>query len=392
VKKRISLVILTGGKGSRIKKFIKKPKPLSEFQKKNFFQLLLNHFSKFNIFEIIILAGYKGKYFKKYDNLIINSVKIKVVIENIPLGTAGSLSQLKKKIKNDFILVNGDTICFVDLNKFIKSSKNKMIHMALVKNNNYKSNNILVGLGLTKNNIIKNSQRSNYMSAGILLIKKSFLKKISKKFLSLEKDFLPNLIKRGQVSGIYVQDFFLDIGTPENYKFAKKNLKKFLIKKGVFLDRDGVINEDYGYIHKMKDFHFRTGVIKGLKFLIKKNYSIFIVTNQAGIAKNKFSLKKYLKFSKQLKEEFEKKEIYFDSVEFCPYHPGAKIAKYRKKSIYRKPGNGMIKKILKNFYVEKSKSFMLGDKKSDMLAAKKSRIKFYFVKSDFYRQLKKIVN
>ena len=74
-------------------------------------------------------------------------------------------------------------------------------------------------------------------------------------------------------------------------------------RPAVFLDRDGVINEDYGYVHKIKNFMFRKGVLKGLKFLIEKNYYLFIATNQAGIAKNIFKEKDFFNLHKDLKKK-----------------------------------------------------------------------------------------
>ena len=388
--KKIPLVILAGGKGTRIKKLTNKPKPLSEFNGIAFLQLVLNHYSKFNISKIFIMAGYKAKYFEKYNNQIINSVRIKVINESTPLGTAGSLSLLKNKIKEDFVLINGDTICPINLDQFVTQSKKKIIHIALIKNKNYKSNSKLINLSLDKDkNVLKNS-KSKLMNAGIMFIKRNFLNKIKRKFLSLENDFLPDLINDRKVSGTLINNFFLDIGTPSNFQFAKKELKKYFIKKGAFLDRDGVINYDYGYVHDMKNFHLRPGVIKSLKLLIKKNYYLFLVTNQAGIGKNKFSLKKYLKFNHELKKKLSKKSVYFDAVEFCPYHPQAKILKYKKKTNFRKPGNGMILKILDNFYVNKRNSFMIGDKISDQLSAKKTNLKFYFTNENLYKLVKKI--
>ena len=75
-------------------------------------------------------------------------------------------------------------------------------------------------------------------------------------------------------------------------------------RPAAFLDRDGVINHDYGYVHKIKKFKFKNGVIKGLKYLVDKNYYIFIVTNQAGIAKGIFKEKNFLNLSKYLKYKF----------------------------------------------------------------------------------------
>ena len=167
--------------------------------------------------------------------------------------------------------------------------------------------------------------------------------------------------------------------------------KKLKIKRAaVFLDRDGTINYDEGYTYKFSKFKFRPGVIKGLKYLSKKKYLIFIVTNQAGIAKGIFKLSDLLRLHKQLLNYLKKRKIFINEIQFCPYHPRGIIKKYKKKSGYRKPGNFMIKKILKKWNVNFEKSFMLGDRISDKLAAKKSNIYFEYVKSNFFNQIIKI--
>ena len=161
-------------------------------------------------------------------------------------------------------------------------------------------------------------------------------------------------------------------------------------KHAVFLDRDGTINFDYGYTYKFSEFKFRPHVIKGLKYLSKRKYLIFIVTNQAGVAKGKFKISDLIKLNSQLKNYLKRKKILINDIEYCPYHPDGIIKKYRKKTNFRKPGNLMIKKILKKWKVNTKKCFMLGDKKSDKLAAKKSKIYFEYVKPNFYLQVRKI--
>ena len=161
-------------------------------------------------------------------------------------------------------------------------------------------------------------------------------------------------------------------------------------RPAVFLDRDGTINYDDGYTYKFSKLRFRPHVLKGLRYLTRKKYFIFIVTNQAGIAKGKFGLSDLLILNKKLKNYFKKRKIIISDIQYCPFHPNAIIKRYKKISGYRKPGNLMIKKILKEWNVNLKKSFMLGDQKKDKLAAKKSGLYFEYVKDNFYSQIKKI--
>ena len=110
--------------------------------------------------------------------------------------------------------------------------------------------------------------------------------------------------------------------------------------------------------------------------MIKKNYYIFIITNQAGIGKKIYKEDDFIKLHKDMNENFKKNDIFIDDVQYSPYHLDAKIKKYRKNSSLRKPGNKMIENIKINWDLNLNKSFMIGDKKSDLIAAQKSKLKF----------------
>ena len=161
-------------------------------------------------------------------------------------------------------------------------------------------------------------------------------------------------------------------------------------RPAIFLDRDGTINYDYGYVHQFSNFKFRPHVIKGLKYLAKRKYLIFIVTNQAGLAKGKFKLSDLLSLHKKLKNFLKKKNVDISDIEYCPYHPDGIVKKYKKKSAYRKPGNMMIKKIYKKWNIDIKKSFMIGDNKTDKLAARRSNLYYEYVSNNFYLQVKEI--
>ena len=386
---KLDLVILAGGKGTRIKKFLKdNPKPLANINDKPFISYLLNHYSKFNFEKIFILAGYKGnKIVKRYHKKFFNLTEIEVINEKKALDTGGALSNLKNKKVNDFLLINGDSIFMID--NFFDLKKNTIY---LTNNSNYRSNSKLNGLNIDSNQNIIFSKKSNYMNAGVYFLKKNFLNLIPSKKVSLEDKILPKLINKKKLKGVISNNFFFDIGTPNNFIKSSKLLKNQFKRPAIFLDRDGVINYDKGYTHQYKNFKFKPNIIKALRFLQSKDYYIFIVTNQAGIAKGIFKLKDFFILHKKINNYLIKKKIFINDIRFCPFHPKAKIKKYKKKTFYRKPGNLMILDILKNWDIDLKKSFMIGDKLSDKLAAKKSNIYFEFDKNDLYKQSLKIIN
>ena len=112
------------------------------------------------------------------------------------------------------------------------------------------------------------------------------------------------------------------------------------------------------------------------------------MTNQAGIAKGFYSEKQFHMLNDWMHKQFNLKGCFIDDVYYCPYHPSAKIKKYKKKSNLRKPGNGMIIKALKDWKINKNKSFMIGDKEKDIICGKKSNLRSYYVEADIYYQIK----
>lgn len=392
IKKKIDLVILAGGRGTRINKITKKiPKPMIEFDGIPFVKYLINYYSRYNFNKIYILSGYKGniieKYFKKIKR--VNSIEIKVLKEKIPLGTGGALHKLKNIKINNFFLINGDSYFEPTLREMTKMTNTKKIcSMLFIKNKNYKKNNILSKISFKKNELI--SGKGNYMNSGVYYFNKKILKFIKKKKMSLEIDLISNFLTFKNINIIQNKrkHFFIDIGTPKNFLDAKKNLFNNLSCKAVFFDRDGVINKLKDYIFTLSRLELKKNIFKTIKFLNKKNIYVFIVTNQAGIAKGFFTEKEYLLFEKKIKYIFLRKNIYFNDVKYCPYHINGKIKKYKKNSNYRKPGNFMIRDLIREWPIIKEKSIFIGDKLSDEMAAKSIGLKFEYVKKDIFYQIK----
>ena len=388
--KKIDLVILCGGKGTRLGKITKnKPKPLLNIFNKPFIDYLINFYQKYNIEKIYFLAGYQGNKIKKiYDKTTSNFIKFEVLVEKRPLGTGGALYLLKNKIKNNFILINGDSYVEYNFLDFVKIKKNFKAKLLLVKNKNYKSNNKLINLNL--NNKIVSYSKSNpgYMNAGVYFFRKEILNNFKKKkFFSLEKEIIHNLILRKKVQGQITKGKFIDIGTVKNFNYANKYFFKNK-KKAFFIDRDGVLNKDFGYVYKYSNFKWNKGILEFLKFLIKKNFLLFIVTNQSGIGRGYYSEKDFFILHAKIKNYLSKKNIFIDDVYYCPHHPSDALGKFKKKCKCRKPNNLMIKKIIKKWNISIPLSFMIGDKKTDEECAKKTRLRFFYYKENFLSNFK----
>lgn len=137
--------------------------------------------------------------------------------------------------------------------------------------------------------------------------------------------------------------------------------------KALFLDRDGVINVDHGYVNKIKDFTFNDNIFELLHLFIQNNYKLFIVTNQSGIGREYYSLDDFEILTKWMLEEFKKRDIKIEEVKFCQHAPEVKCN-------CRKPATGMINDILKDYKIDLEASYMIGDKQSDIDLANNAKI------------------
>ena len=140
--------------------------------------------------------------------------------------------------------------------------------------------------------------------------------------------------------------------------------------KALFLDRDGVINEDLGFVFKLKDFKPIEGIDYCLKMAKKNNFLIICITNQSGIARGYYSMKDFKRFMAHIDDYFLKKIGFgLDATYFCPHHPSIGNQKYKKICNCRKPKTGLFDSAIKDFKIDVSKSIMIGDSLRDMQSA-----------------------
>ena len=163
--------------------------------------------------------------------------------------------------------------------------------------------------------------------------------------------------------------------------------------KCFFFDRDGVLIKNYGYVHEIKKLKWLKGTIKAIKFLNKKKIKVIVITNQSGVARGFFTEKDLKIFHEHLNNQLSKFNAKINDFFYCPYHPNANIKKYKKKSILRKPNNGMLLNALSKYKLKPSECYMIGDKKKDFLSSAKTKIKFQYKKKfSLEKQVKIIVN
>jgi D-glycero-D-manno-heptose 1,7-bisphosphate phosphatase len=137
----------------------------------------------------------------------------------------------------------------------------------------------------------------------------------------------------------------------------------------LFLDRDGIINHDIGYTHKIPEFKFIDGIFDLCRVAVREGYILIVVTNQAGIGRGLYTETDFLRLTDWMRGVFELERAPITDVFFCPYHPEHGIGEYKADSFDRKPNPGMFLKAAEKHSISLADSIMIGDKDSDMDAA-----------------------
>ncbi len=224
----IDVLILCGGKGERLKDVLKdRPKPMADIKGRPFLDILIDYVASYGLRRFILCVGYKGEIISRYYNNVHKPLNILISQEAKPLGTAGAIKNAEAMVKSSpFLVMNGDSLCKLDLYEFINFHKDKKASssMALVKAKG-PSDYGVVSVDNSKQIVSYDekakAERDDFINAGFYLFEKSIFSLIEPgEKLSLEYDIFPKIIK-GRFYGYITKGRLLDIGTPDRYAKAK---------------------------------------------------------------------------------------------------------------------------------------------------------------------------
>jgi len=151
------------------------------------------------------------------------------------------------------------------------------------------------------------------------------------------------------------------------------------VRRCLFLDRDGVVNEELGYLHRREDVRFVPGIFALCRRAKSLGYAIVIVTNQAGIGRGFYTEQDFQTLTEWMRQEFARESAEIDAVYHCPYHPEHGIGAYKRDHEDRKPGTGMLRRAAAEFGVSLADSVMVGDRCTDIAAANSAGLRQAFL-------------
>lgn len=409
---KMKVVIMAGGKGSRIASLkADVPKPMIEICGKPILEYQIENLKACGLTDITIVIGHLGHVIQQYfDDGSKHGVNIDYFVEDVPLGTAGALYKLSQ-LTDDFLLLCGDVVVNVDFNRFIQFHKSHGAWASLMAhpNDHPHDSSLLVtekvfpkedgGLPIDTHRVIcwmnKEDGRlfyENRVNAGIEIISPKLLKEAKRNYkprhpeaperIDLDRDILKPCVKTGHVFAYDTTEYIKDMGTPERFyevegdllsgKVLARNLSRR--QKAVFLDRDGTINYHVGFLNNHRQFELIPGVAEAICRINQSGYLAIVVSNQPVIARGECSWEELQVIHNKMETELGKKGAFVDAIYVCPHHPdkgfvGERL-EYKCDCDCRKPAAGLLEKAAKDFNIDLSSSYMIGDSQRDIEAGK----------------------
>jgi len=373
-------VILVGGRGTRLGAATDQcPKPLVDVGGRPFLDYLIAELVRHGFTDIVLLAGYLAEQLKALEARAPElGCRIRCLVEAAPAGTGGALIQAREHLAERFLLLNGDSLFAINTLDLCLPAPDLPDAVGMVALRRMADTGRYGRVELSGEAITafaeKGTSGAGLINGGIYWLRRSVLDWIDAIPASLEQDVLPRLAKAGLLAGKSYDGFFIDIGIPDDLRRAQTLIPARMRRPAVFLDRDGVLNADTVYPHRPDQIEWTEDAHQAVKSFNDAGYFVFVVTNQAGVGHGLYDEAAVESLHCWMNAELMRSGAHVDDWRYCPFHPQAKVAAYRATHPWRKPGAGMLLDLMRAWPVEVSGSFLIGDRESDIGAARSAGI------------------
>ena len=399
-------VILAGGKGTRLAERLGgQPKSLVDVAGKPLLERQIDQLAKAGVDDILLLVNYGADHIERFvASLNRSDVHVRLLDDGEPRGTAGAVLAALDRLPERFLVVYGDTLFNLDVERFVARHIESQADATLFLHpNDHPQDSDIVEID--DDGWVRRFHPYPHPAGGFLpnLVNAAFYV-IEKRALepyrdtTVPSDFGKNLFAAMLADGARIKgyasfEYIKDLGTPKRLEKVERALRDGVVaraslktpQKAVFVDRDGTLNVWRGFITDPGQIELLPGVAEGIRLLNEREFRVIVTTNQPVIARGEASPDRLRQIHNKLETLLGQEGAFLDAIYFCPHHPdkgfAGEVAALKIDCDCRKPGTGLVTRAAEALHIDLSRSWMIGDTARDVLMANRAGLRSVQVKT-----------